>query len=498
MTQRNRTLAQMVVLAVVALGLGLFAYFGVHKSDEREAKQKDHDERLFSPQNVDEKDVDGGSAEAEFTKVTVNANGESTVVERAPGKLWRITSPVKALADPVAIDALVSQLQTQKFKRKLEEAPDAETLKRYGLAPPQFTVEAIAEVGSAKAQRTVKLMGGVENTFDGSVYMRREGDQAVYQAEGGVRFSLQKTTFDLREKAVLGVEADNVIKVAFKSTDNTWELERIEGVWHVTKPYAAAADANLVEGILGGLRSEQAQKFPEDTPANRSRLGVDSAAIDATFTLKDGGSVRLRVTRPKGDAGTAPHVLREDAEGAVLAELMSSSVGGIDRNANDLRNKAVLSFKQAEVQALVARTADGQELVAERERIDGGFGNAWVMTSPRQGPAKTMSIASYLWSLGAYKYSVIVDERPKDLAQYGLDRKARFIALRDANGKELARLTVGKEVPGEAPAVYALGSLVSVVKIDGSMLAQLPFTLEALAEGAVAPGDAGLADASVE
>ncbi len=477
MNQRTKTLVQLLVLALVATGLGLFAYFGVHEADKKEEAVKDVTERLFSPYKVGEKDVDGGAPVAEFVKLVVTAKGDKTVVEREVGGDWLVTSPVKARADKLIMDTVLSQLQTQKFKRKLEESPDDETLKRYGLLEPQFTVEAEVLVGAAKDKRTVKLVGGEENTFDGSIYMRRDDDKTVYQAEGGVRYALQKSTLDLRQKDVLAVDAAKVKKVSMKSKYNDWELEKqADQLWALTRPIAEPADQNSVLGMLSGLGSERANVFPVDTPEERKRTGVETPSVDATLTMDDGSTVRMRFVRPATDAGTSSFALREDSFGTVLGEFAVSAAGVLDRNALDLRDKAILRLKREDVAQLVIHPAEGDELKLEQEQVDAGSG-AWKVVAPSAGPAKTFKISAALWSLTSLRYAAIAEEQPKELGKYGLGPKAKWIALKDRAGKELGRITFGAEIVTKPGSAYVQGAKGAVYEVDATPFKELPFTL---------------------
>ncbi len=100
MTAAQKNLALLGVLGVLAAGLGLYAYFGVRKPEEREAQRKESAEKLFSTQAPEPKrKQDGGApAEAEFTAINVRAKGETTTLEKRDSRWW-ITSPVFSLAD---------------------------------------------------------------------------------------------------------------------------------------------------------------------------------------------------------------------------------------------------------------------------------------------------------------------------------------------------------------------------------------------------------------
>lgn len=490
MTQRTKTLAQLLLFAAAATAVGLYAWLGVYKADQTEAEKKDHDERLFAPHKVGEKQPDGGIPPATFVKVTVHAKGEATVVERRPGEPWLITYPVKAKADPIVMDGLVSQLQTSKFKATVDEQPDQAALKKYGLDEPDFTVEAIAEVGDAKEQRTVKLEGGIENTFDGSVYMRRGGEPAVYLAEGGVRWSVARSLFELRDKEVLAFEEPKLTALAIKTRDNDFALGRdAQRQWVITRPFEALADAQTVAGLLGALKGERAQAFPQDTPDARKAFGLDAPLADATFTLEGGQAVRVRLGRPPGDAGDKLYALREDPGGATLAEMQPTVASQLLRNPRDLRDHAVLHFKTEAVTKVVFHNADGSELVAEKGVPDGSA-NDWRLTAPVSAPAKAFKLASVLWTLGQLKSTELGEENPKDWGKFGLGAKARYVALFEGP-KEVARFTIGNEVPAKPKTYWVRGTRNQPAEVDGSRFTELPSKPEDLADTPPPAADAG-------
>ncbi|MFZ5444333.1 MAG: DUF4340 domain-containing protein [Myxococcota bacterium] len=476
MNQGQKIVAQFVALLVVAGALGGYAYFGVYKKDQDKARQQEHDLRLFAPQKLDEKQADGGSPPAEFTTLIVVAGEERTELERR-GRDWWIVKPLEARADKLAIDGITSQLQSAKFKATLEESPDAATLAKYGLDRPRFSVEATATVNGET--RAVKLVGGIENTFDGSVYVRRNDEKPVYLAEGGVRYTLSKSTFELRDKHPLALDEAKIQRIALQSVNNDYVLERAgDKAWNLVKPNAEPADATVVSAMIAGVSQERAVRFPPEADARA--LGFDKPFLAATITLSDGRFVKLRVARQATDAGEQYFAIREDAEGSVLAEL---GVGAtqFDRNPAELRDKAILRFRREAVTKLVFHDpAAGPDVVIEKESADASA-EAWRVTAPKQGKAKVFKVTGALWTLGSFKALFSGEEKPKDWAKYGLDGKGRSITLFGEDGKELARLQIGKEVGPDKPNVfYVRGSRDQVFESDGSRFGELPFTLGAV------------------
>jgi hypothetical protein len=473
---QQKSLVTLLGLVVAAGALGLYAYFGVMKADEAEQERKETSDKLFAARAPGEKSPDGGVPGAPvFTYLTLTAKGQTTVLEKGQDGKWRIISPIKARADEAAVESITSQLADAKMKATIEENPAEQDLAKYGLKEPKFSVRAKAHLPEdPKQEKEVSLVGGIENTFDGSVYMRRDGDKKVYSAEGGVRYALDKSTYELRDKEILAFDEPKLKAIEVKTGKNAYTLERDDKqAWRVTKPVALAAEGPTVVGMLSALKNERALSFPTDSPEERKKLGFDAPALDAWLTPESGDRIHVRMAR----TAEKGYVLREQGAEAVLAEVSSGAVAHLDKAPMELRDKTVLALKKDDVVKLAFTPAGGgPEIVVQRSAADAGPDD-WAVVAPDKGPAKKWKISSILWTLGSLKASGFGPESPKDWSKYGLDAKARAVTASDAAGQVLAKLWVGKDVPGKTNTAYVRGSANQVLEMDTSRLTDLPATV---------------------
>ncbi|MHB8872528.1 MAG: DUF4340 domain-containing protein [Myxococcaceae bacterium] len=496
----GKTLALLAGFGVLAGGLGLYAFYGIAEKDKAESARKEAEDHLFAPPAGDKGEDGGALAPVVFTRISVTAKGETTVLEKTAGAEWVITSPVNAPADKLTVDGLVSQLQTAKFKDQIDEAPDDAALLKYGLKQPQFTVSAEAYVPNAQGggaddparRRDVTLLGGIENTFDGSVYLQRKGQKPVYSAEGGVRWSLEKSTYELRSKELVSFDEPKVKALEVKGRLGHYAVARDEKkAWQLTVPLSTAADGASLVWMLGALKSERVLSFPADTPEARVAFGLEAPIWDATFTLESGETVRLRVSEGAGKT----YALREGpGASAALAEVSPAAAALLDKSPAELKDKSVLSFKREEVARISFRLADGRELsVHKRPPPDGGGSNDdWDVVAPQPGPAKKWKLSSILWSLGALRAGAFGEENPKDWAKYGITAKSRQVGLADAEGRELARLTLGSDVEGKPGFIWVRGTRPQVLEADSSRLTELPQSLADVLDAPPPQNDAGV------
>jgi hypothetical protein len=497
MSAQQRSLLSLLGFMAVAGAVGLYAYFGVMKPEEAQQEQKAVDDKLFAAYPAGTKGQDGGAPPpAEFSHLTVTAKGETTVLQRQPDGTWRITSPLQTGVDQFVVDGVINQLRDGKVEEKIEETPTDADLQRYGLKDPQFTVHAVAEVpnpadpNAPKTRKEVRIHGGIENTFNGSVYLRREGDPAAYLAPGSIRYSLEKTTFDFRDKQALAVDEERVQRLdVVRPRGQGFSVERGDGpnVWKLVKPRDLEADGPGITTLLGQVKGERATAYLADSPEERKKVGMDAPAVDATLTLKNGEKIRIRVGKATGADGMEKiFALREDEKGAVLAEMQPSLLTALEKSADDLRDKAVLKFQREDVAEIQIRPAGGGAPIVVRKDAppppaeDGGTPppETWTVTAPEKGPAKVWKISSVLWTLSSLQASAFGEEKPKSWAKYGIDDKARQAVLLGADGQVLAHLWIGGEVNGKTNTVHVRGSREQVLEMDSGRLADLPGVLD--------------------
>ncbi len=480
MTQLRKNVLTIAVLAVLTGGAGLYAWLGVMKGDEAEKKSKVEATKLVSlGEDSSASDAAGRSARG-FKRIALTAKGEKTVLEKHGGE-WRIVEPVVASVDKIAVDGLVSQLLTGRIKEALEEKPTAEDLRRYGLDQPRFEVTATVETPSGTKELVLK--GGAENTFDGSVYLLRGDDGKVYSAPGGLRWSLEKTTWDLRDKEVLAVPDAKLSRIELKAPHRAYTLVRDAGkkAWRVTAPTDFAADAKEVTELASSLKNQRAIAFRQDSASEREKLGLEKPAMVASFTLESGDQIRLTLGQVELDGATKVYALREAGHETILAEVPASALGALDRDPLLLRDKSVLTFEKDQADQLVFRAAKGMEIAVQRVRnASGAATEDWKVIRPEQGPAKKFKLASILWMLGSLKAQAFGEENPKRWTKWGLDKPTREVLLLDKAGKAIGHLRVGAEVPERENVRFMRGTRDQVLEVDSERLEDLPDTVDAL------------------
>ncbi|MCE9668242.1 DUF4340 domain-containing protein [Myxococcus stipitatus] len=474
MNRARSVLAGLLATAAVSAGVALPACDGRKKSDADASRPQAVAEKLFEPRTP------RGAPAPVFTHITVRAQGDTTELARGPDGKWTLTAPVNARAEDTAVEAILATLESSKSSTLVDASPTDAALEKYGLKTPVFTVTARTHSDLPDAAQAVTLHGGVENTFDGSVYVRREGDPRVYAAQGSVRWSLDRGTFALRAKEFLGgLDAASFATIEVRLPGQGYTLERVPGdkAWRLVKPVAERADEAKVSALLSDLKDQRALAFPVDSAPVRKKLGLEAPAVDARFTPTSGEPVRVRMSRAEVDGEPRVFALREQGAVAVLGEVPEGALSVLDVDARALKDRHVLVFRREDVRRVVFHPGGGAPsiTVESRSADDAGTG-AWEVTAPSSGKAHHFRMVALLRALHALRASAFVETKPRDWSKYGIDESSPSVVLSDARGRELARLWLGHEAPDDAGHRYARGTGNEALEIpvEGLDLPQRP------------------------
>jgi hypothetical protein len=475
--QVGKTLGLLGGATAGAVALGLYAYFGVMKGDEQAQRSKEAAQQVFPTAAAQ-----GPSAPSGFRALTVVAAGQTTkLAHTASG--WRITSPVDAKADSAAVDALVSALLHDRYKQTVDAHPTQADLARYGLDAPRFRVTAEFQRASGKKE-TLDLAGGIDNPFDGSVYVKREGEDAVHAIAGTFQVAVAKSTFELREKRLVPFEETRLKEIDLASGRQRIALRLDDaGHWQLSAPTEERADDAAARALWTAIQTERATAFPEDTPQARQDFGLEHPVLEATFVPEHGAPTRIALG--ERGSGEARHAFAAVTTGGhhALAQVPPALIDALRKTPDDLRDHTVLSFQPEQVAEIAVKPADRTPFTLTRKRNADGSRSDWSLAgekSPRLAGAK---VSALLWTLQSLKATGFGPVHPSDRTwqAHGLDDKAATVTLKGEGGRLLAALVVGKPVKGKPDQLWAKGSRDQVLELERASLSDLPWSVDALA-----------------
>lgn len=488
MNAQQKNLVTLLAGTVVAGGLGLYAYFGVMKPEEAKTQREQAQTTLFvvDPPSG-EAGQDGGTAAApRFTWLSVDMPLGRTVME-LQGDSWRITSPVNAPAEKAPVDAIVREIAAAKFRLTVEENPTDADLERYGLKQPRATVTARAFVPDAQGggkddparQHSVTFYLGIENTFDGGVYVRREGDPRVYLADGMIRVAVMKNTAEWRDYHVFPVDGPSLLRIDVKARKNAFTLERTttDKPWQLVRPVAMRADPERVQRLASEFRGRAAFGFPKPEQEAQVRKALEKPLVEATFTPRMGAPMLVRMAQMQLDGEKKTVALTETGADSQVSIVDPVMLDLVDLEPREFKDKRVLALDVSAVSRIVFQPVAGGEKLELAKSPDSG---KWEVVAPMPGMAREFKVASLLGSLDKLAAAAWGEPHPKSWSKYGITEGSRGVALYDGTGQLMARLWLGNEVKGNPQRVWARGSSEDVFELEKSAFDSLPLKLEEL------------------
>ncbi len=183
----------LLVLVVLALGLGAYIYFVESKRDPADTEETK--EQAF--------DVAAG----DMTELTIRATSGETTTLRKIGETWSLVEPVAAPVDTAAVDSILSSLETMEIDRVLEETPA--NLVPFGLEAPGLQVSFTTAAG-ARHQLSI---GNATATSSG-LYARVDDKPRLLLVPAFLKDTFDKAPFDLRDRRAINVTRDAIARVA--------------------------------------------------------------------------------------------------------------------------------------------------------------------------------------------------------------------------------------------------------------------------------------------
>jgi len=249
------------------------------------------------------------------------------------------------------------------------------------------------------------------------------------------------------------VEPKDVEVLIIKRKGETVRIRRTDTGWELLEPVKTRADRGAVDGIVSTLVTARVDREVAATPGKLDEFGLVPPETEVTLEVKGRAPLALLVGA-KSPTG-AWLFAKESGKPAVVA-LSEIVARDLAKPVTELRDRTVLAFDrkgvgQVDIQLL------GQ-LSGETITVESPEAGKWRVTKPRVLPADPDVMADFLEKLDGAKAKDFVEDAPRSLAPYGLDRPAT-VTLWIGKDKERASrsLLFGRE-DKEKKGVYVMRS----------------------------------------
>ncbi len=184
--------------------------------------------------------------------------------------------------------------------------------------------------------------------------------------------------------------------------------------WRLVAPAVGPAEHYVVNNDVTKIKDLKYAKAYSKNDADRptdEMAGLKDPQRRAKLTDKNGKSVVVRIGA-RQTLSTKTYVQKEgdDAIYLVDADLNSDLKKGL----SDYRGKRVVEFNATDAVRL--------EAMGENQYVFAGSGGKWTMDSPMKARADKNAVANVVRSLSSLYADKFVDDEPKSLRPFGLDR----------------------------------------------------------------------------
>jgi hypothetical protein len=384
----------LLVLLVLAAGLGAYIYFVEAERDLTDPETRK--EKVFT--------VETGKVEEVALQ---SPNGQTTL--RKNGTAWQIVSPVTAAADEYAVSSLVSALETLEMQRSLQDNPTS--VAQFGLEPPRMTVA--FKVAGDNAER--RLQVGNKTPTGSDLYARIEGQPKLFLIAGHLEDTFNRSTFDLRDKAVMKFERDGVdaIRIAPAGSPAV-TLARTGAEWRLTAPVTSQAESGAVDTLINRASQATFKSVVAGEPQPATDEELRKYGLDRPQLVLELGTGSNRAALAVGNKMDESSVYARDMSRNVVVAVDAALLTDLSKSADDLRVKDVFTFKPYTALNLELSRA-GSTFAFEKSKPAGGDAAAadvWKQAKPEAKDVNQTGMTDLLNTLSSLRAERFVSAAP--------------------------------------------------------------------------------------
>jgi len=194
---------------------------------------------------------------------------------------WVISKPIHGETDEREVTSLLSSVIGMKHTRILE---GSEEKADFGFDQPQIKISLTQKDSGDETKETILI--GDDGPIFNTLFVKRKSDQQVFLVEKGIKNSLTKKLYDLRNKKVLPMDRNKTSQVTLNFKDQTFLFVKEEDQWMIKKPQEGRADEREITGNLFDLDDLRATRFV-DSQDEKEKLRKNFHAPELTVQLKE-------------------------------------------------------------------------------------------------------------------------------------------------------------------------------------------------------------------
>jgi len=264
---------RLILLAVVALALGVFIMFYERKQPTTE-ERKEREGKLFE-----------GFDQANARRIVVkNSHGHFEL--KKENDAWMLTSPLADQANQGAVSSLLYSVSSLKSERTFQ-AKEVR-LADYGLDTPALELNVDDDKG-----KTLTLKLGGELPLGTNRAVMTSGGQ-VYLVSKFIASDIDRDLAGWRSDELAQLFAADVASVNIISSGGRVALAHTSSVWTLAEPVSDLADRERAETLISDIAGAKIKEFV-DNPGELVEYGLDPARSEVTIIRRGEKAVPIKL-----------------------------------------------------------------------------------------------------------------------------------------------------------------------------------------------------------
>jgi hypothetical protein len=351
-------------------------------------------------------------------------SGEQTTVRKV-GTDWQIVQPA-AKADAAEVSSITSSLASLEIQRVIDEKPA--DVSAYSLTPPRI------EVAFKAAGKDHKVVLGRKTPAGSDLYARIDDQPRVVLVPSYVEATFNRKTFDLRDKAVLTVNRDEIGSLTVTTPTTSMRLEKAGGEWKLAQPIAARADFSAVEALVSRLTTLQMKSVVEPAATDFAQYGLDKPAATGTI-----GSGSAQATLALGKASGEGTIYARDQSKPQVVTVESALLDELKKAPGEYRQKDLFdarAFNATRIDLVRAGVTTTIEKSKSKNK-DGQEQEVWKLVAPAAKDLDQTKADNLIAAVTQTRASSFVDAPAKE----ALDKPELVVTIASNDGKRQEKVS---------------------------------------------------------
>jgi len=411
-------------IVLLLLALGLFAFIRFYEG--RQMSTSEAKERAARVLDFDRDGINAISIKNTEGKIELRKDDKGN---------WRMEEPVKDRVDSMSVSQLFTTAEALRHDAVIgdgKKGVDREQLKDYGLTNSETKLKL------AGKEKPIELLFGKDAAVEGRVYVKVDGNPAVYVIGKELKELISRKVDDFRDRKLTDVNTTQVTKAVIKTAAGEIEMEKKDLHWSLVKPLKARGDDARIGDLVAQAAKARIESFVRDA-AGAAGSGLQEPR--ATVSLWSEGESQPTVlelgANPKDDKEKV-FAKSSTRDGVVLLPTTIEAL--IEAKPNELRDRNLVRVEADIVDRISVESAGREKIVLARK------GESWVRKVGGKDEAINVAAARRLLdTVRTESVTAFVSDVATELPKYGLDQPTVTLTLSSYASENTAETKAGEK-----------------------------------------------------